>query len=219
MKRIIIVAAGTLVLSLAACAESLPELTPLPPLAEYVPTEADHEELQRQLDMYRDSYGLTREETDWDVVRWVDYEEADEVFGECMATLGFPPGSDNSFNAADGQLEQMNLASLQCMAEYPVRGDLNRPYNEDELKVIRHHWETEYLPCLEEEGYTGIELPSFETMRAEMDAHQPFTFSTEVYNLIMDSNSHLSMTQQSDEHSRVSAACPFFPENLRAIQD
>lgn len=157
---------------LIGCTPAVPPAseTPLPPIHEYVPSDWDLDRRQEQLAELAGATDLT-DPPAVTIVRWVNPEEASGLIVECLQAAGFPAKLESngySYEAASDQGEAFALAHYVCSAQYPVRLDIDRPLNEQELDAVYRHLVDVFLPCAAQQGHTGLSVPSREVYASAM---------------------------------------------------
>lgn len=184
MRKALALIGALLGLVLTGCAPQPEPLDPLPRIEDYVPSDADLERYQSIMDAMAQSYGLGPQPK-YEIVRWVNIDEFNEAYFGCLESLGFDVsrvGDSDGVNYTVDQEQIVREAMYRCTAEYPVRQDIYRPWNEAEVRIMYAHLRDEYIPCVTALGYPGLELPSLQTyLDSEGAAFDPLAELYELY--------------------------------------
>jgi len=105
----------------------------------------------------------------------VNPDEASTVQVSCLRELGFAAhlsadGWSHSITLSDEQADAYHKAAYECSAQYPVRADIDRPIQGEEITMIYRHILHGFIPCAENLlGIQSIEEPSYTTYRRSID--------------------------------------------------
>ena len=95
-----------------------------------------------------------------EVIRYVDSDESQQVYRECMGEQGFPTDSEGAIDVPIEQQEHFMLSQFTCYVRYPLKQEYAKPDGSEQVS-IQYDWTTQFvIPCLEEMGQIIPEPPS-----------------------------------------------------------
>lgn len=98
-----------------------------------------------------------------EIVKWVKPEEVQTYTDPCVRDLGFAQRPDRSWDYPEGQESAFALASYKCQAAYPTIPKYSVAWA-DKQRGVQYDWTVEnVIPCLADQGYTTIDVPSRQT--------------------------------------------------------
>ncbi|GAA2184659.1 hypothetical protein GCM10009785_33450 [Brooklawnia cerclae] len=216
-KRISFAAELIAVLTLTACSSAMPiPSEPLPRISEYTPSTQDWELLEQSKAAFAKGYGIV-DPPDFEVITWINPEDVPNIRVPCIRALGTSvTATEDGYQITspnDRQAELDHLAEYQCFAQYPVRQDIRRPPEGDEIKQVYDHLENNFIPCLNEAGYPGLRLPSYGTFADSMKRSE-LEVAQDLWNQLV------SLYPDEDENTLSSAylSCPQRPDGFRTYQ-
>lgn len=106
-----------------------------------------------------------------DVVRFVDWDEVQQVLDECLAKAGFPNGGPSP----DGQEELQALAEYRCSLEYPIKFQYLQDGGDAEAERAYRYVSDYLVPCLTANGHRISGAPSLKTYQEAWRSGQPYT--------------------------------------------
>ncbi|MFB9621220.1 hypothetical protein [Brooklawnia cerclae] len=198
---------------LTACSSTeQPDLEPLPPISDYVPSDWDIAKYESNLESLATEYKL-QDLPDVAIVRWVDPEDSIPLMVECLQAAGVDvvqtDTSSYTVEAAPGQEDSVHLATYVCTAQYPTRMDIDRPLSDLEMKAVYDHLVDEWLPCASDQGYEGLSKPSFEVYARSLSGETVDPVYEELSRKYQPSDEELQALME---------ACPLRPSGFRSYQ-
>lgn len=188
----------------------------LPRIGDYTPSAADWERLAAANKQYAESMDIV-DPPDFEVIAWIDPEDVPSVRTPCMAALGVDVKATETGYTVTAVNDEVwllaKLADYQCSAQYPVRQDIRRPPEGDEIRQFYDHYADVFLPCLDKAGYPGAKLPSYSTFE-DMLKRSHGEVMLDIYEQLLA----LYPDQQDEIADEISTNCPAVPDGFRAYQ-
>lgn len=105
--------------------------------------------------------------TTGDFVRFIHPDEWTLIRSTCLVEAGWPvdttPDGGIDFSGIpSGQQSGLEAAIELCDRRFPVDPRYRQPLTETQLTILYNWYVTESIPCLEGEGFTGINPPSLD---------------------------------------------------------
>lgn len=94
------------------------------------------------------------------VVRWVEVEDSQLVYQQCLTDAGFSSEFDDRLLSKEKE-RLINLAAYTCRAQYPVKVHPKSTEWGEKQITRQYEWTVDFLiPCLAKQGFTAEDVPS-----------------------------------------------------------